>query len=110
MPLSLQGRVIAAREAFVTGFFAFGFLAAGPLADRLFEPAMAVGGAWAPTFSWLVGSGVGAGMGLMFICTATLGATIALIGYLAPAIRHVERDLDDYDVIPAEAFAANDTS
>ncbi|MGB1254098.1 MAG: MFS transporter, partial [Candidatus Promineifilaceae bacterium] len=77
---------------------ALGFLIAGPLADRLFEPAMADGGMWASQLGWLVGTGAGAGMGLMFVCTATLGCAIALSAYLSPAIRNVERDLEDYDV------------
>ena len=35
IPLDQQGRVLAARESFVTAPFAIGFLIAGPLADRL---------------------------------------------------------------------------
>lgn len=104
-PPHLQGRVFAAKEAIITVPFALGFLLAGPLADRVFEPAMAVGGAWAGQFNWLVGSGAGAGMGLMFIGTGTLGTLLALTSYLSPAIRNVEIDLIDYDLEPSAEVA-----
>ena len=82
---------------------AVGFLLAGPLADWLFEPAMQPGGAWVATFGWLVGAGPGAGMGLMFVGTALLGATVSLGGYLLPAVRNVERDLPDHDSLAVES-------
>ncbi len=100
IPLALQGRVLAAHEAFITGWFALGFLVAGPLADRVFEPALADGGMLAPTLGWLVGTGSGAGMGLMFVCTSLLGVAISVISYLIPAIRHVEDNLPDHDSVP----------
>ena len=72
-----------------------GYLLAGPLADRLFEPAMAVGGALAPLFGPLVGVGPGAGMALMFLCTWALGTLTSLSGYVWRAARRVEVDLPD---------------
>jgi hypothetical protein len=74
-----------------------GYLLAGPLADHLFEPAMASGGRLTDTFGWLVGSGPGAGIGLMFLCTSVLGTAMSLSGYLFQAVRNVEDDLPDYD-------------
>ena len=94
---ALQGRIFAVQSMLRNCSFPLGFLLAGPLADRLFEPAMQSGGAWATTFGWLVGVGPGAGMGLMFVCTAVLGATFSLCGYLIPSVRNVERELPDYD-------------
>jgi len=94
---ALQGRVFAVQGMLRNCFFPVGFLLAGPLADWLFEPAMQPDGALATTFGWLVGVGSGAGMGLMFVCTAILGATLSFSGYLLPAVRNVERDLPDFD-------------
>ncbi|MCB0120732.1 MAG: hypothetical protein KDE58_00735, partial [Caldilineaceae bacterium] len=74
-----------------------GYLLAGPLADHVFGPAMAVDGPWAATLGWLVGTGPGAGIALMFVCTALCGSTMSLGAYLIPAIRRVEVDLPDYD-------------
>jgi hypothetical protein len=58
---------------------------------------MAEGGAWAGAFGWLVGTGPGAGMGLMFVFTGLLGAAVGLGGYLFPAVRNVEDIMPDHD-------------
>ena len=97
VPPAVQGRVFATRRMIAQFSFPIAVLFAGPLADRLFEPAMAVGGALVPVFGPLVGTGPGAGMALMFVGTATLGSLTSLLAYLFPAIRHVERDLPDFD-------------
>ena len=54
-------------------------------------------GAWVTYFGDLVGTGPGAGMGLMFVCTALLGAFVTLAAYTIPAVRHVEDQLPDFD-------------
>jgi hypothetical protein len=53
---------------------------------------MATGGSLSSAFGWLVGTGPGAGMGLMFACTCILGTLTCLIGYLIPAVRDVDRE------------------
>ncbi|NDJ33656.1 MAG: MFS transporter, partial [Chloroflexi bacterium] len=76
-----------------------GFLAAGPLADLLFEPAMAEGGALAGLLGGMLGTGPGRGMGVMFIIGGVL-ILLATVGAMAaPALRNVEDDLPDY--VPA---------
>lgn len=52
-------------------------LLAGPLADRVFEPALAPGGGLADALGWLVGNEPGSGMALIFLVTASLGAAAA---------------------------------
>jgi len=59
---------------------------------------MAAGGAWAGMFGWLVGTGPGAGMGLMFVGTAIGGTLMSLSGYLFRSIRQVEDDPPDHDI------------
>lgn len=95
----VQGRVFAVQGALQTAAMPVGYLLAGPLADRLFEPAMQPGGAWAEAFGWLVGTGPGAGMGLMFAGTAVLGCLMSLTGYLIPDVRLVEERLPDHDAV-----------
>jgi MFS transporter, DHA3 family, macrolide efflux protein len=94
---SVQGRVFSVHGMLRTATIPLGCLLAGPLADHLFEPAMAADGRLAPVFGWLVGTGPGAGMALMFAGTAILGTGMSLSGYLVPAVRRVEEELPDHD-------------
>lgn len=97
VPPDVQGRVFAARDMLRTAMAPIGYLLAGPLADRVLEPAMAVGGNLSGSFGWLVGTGPGAGMALMFVGTAALGTLISASGYLFRSIRCIEDELPDYD-------------
>ncbi len=90
----VQGRVLAAKNMVQVGSMPLGYLLAGFLADRVFEPAMAVGGNLASVFGFLVGTGPGAGMALMFTCTCVFGLITSLSGFLVPAVRRVEEDTD----------------
>ena len=98
VPPDIQGRVFSVRRLIAQISAPIAMLAAGPLADNLFEPAMAEGGAWTAAFGWLVGVGPGAGMGLMFVFAGLLGAAVGLAGYLFPAVRNVEDIMPDHDV------------
>jgi len=102
VPPAVQGRVFATRRMIAQFSFPIAVLFAGPLADRVFEPAMQGGGAAAALFGPLVGTGPGAGMGLMVALSGVFGAAVGLIGYLVPAVRHVEQILPDFDA-PAGA-------
>ena len=57
----LQGRVFSARLFIAWLVMPLANLIAGPLVDNVLEPGMAVGGALAPKFGWLVGTGPGCG-------------------------------------------------
>ena len=92
----VQGRVFAARRLIAQITAPLAMILAGPLADRLFEPALRPGGPFVPLFGGLVGSGPGAGIGLIFVLTGLLGAFFAAVGYLVPAIRNAEEILPDY--------------
>lgn len=97
VPPQMQGRVFAVQSTVHQALIPLGYLLAGPLADFVFEPAMAVGGSLAGSLGWLVGTGPGAGMGLMFVGTAVCGTLISLSGYLFRAVRNVEIELPDHD-------------
>lgn len=99
---NVQGRVFAVQGMFRTIVMPLGFLVAGPLGDQVFGPAMLPGGSLAAIFGWLVGTGPGAGIGLMFVCTSVIGITIAVTGYLFPWVRNVERDLPDHQAVGEE--------
>ena len=93
VPQNMQGRVFSLQMMLNTAAFALAFPAGGFLADRIFEPLMADGGAFASSFGNLIGSGPGRGMGLMFILMGFLAMVVALAGLANPRIRQIEEEL-----------------
>jgi DHA3 family macrolide efflux protein-like MFS transporter len=93
----VQGRVFTTRRLIAWLVSPISQLLAGPLADQVLEPAMAEGGTLAPAFGWLVGSGTGAGIALLFVFTGLLAALTGLSGYLFPVVRNAEDILPDHD-------------
>jgi hypothetical protein len=105
-PPTAQGRVFAANGMIRVAPMPLAALAAGPLADRIFEPAMAEGGWLTPIFGPLVGTGPGTGIAVLFLGTCILGTAMSLGGYLWRPARRVEIDLPDYLPMPLEAEPA----
>jgi MFS family permease len=95
----VQGRVFTVRMFIAWLVMPLGQLLAGPLADQVLEPAMAEGGSLVPIFGWLVGTGTGAGMALLFVITGLLAALVGLGGYLFPVVRNAEDILPDHDAV-----------
>ncbi|HQE91300.1 MAG TPA: MFS transporter [Anaerolineae bacterium] len=100
VPPDVQGRVFASRRLIAWLVSPLSQLLAGPLADRVFEPAMQEGGALTPIFSRLAGVGHGAGMGLQFAFAGFFVLVVGLGGYLFPVIRNAEDLLPDHDAVP----------
>ncbi|MFC2108356.1 MFS transporter [Candidatus Bipolaricaulota bacterium] len=99
VPADIQGKVFAIRRTIAEAGRPLAMLAAGPLADHLLEPAMTGTGTLARVFGPVVGTGPGAGMGLMFVFAGIIAAAVALTGYLFPLVRDIEVILPDQDVI-----------
>ncbi len=99
VPPQIQGRVFAARNTVTFIGEPIALILTGFLADNIFEPAMATDGWLAPTFGGLVGTGPGAGMGLLLVICGLLSAATALWGYVVPAIRNAEMLLPDVDLV-----------
>jgi MFS family permease len=97
VPPSLQGRVFSVRLIIAQVTAPIAMLASGPLADRVFGPAMRTSGSLAPVFGWLTGSGKGAGISLMFVLFGLAGAVAGMAGYLIPTVRNVEQLIADHD-------------
>jgi len=95
----IQGKVFATRRLIAQISAPIAMLAAGPLADRVFEPLMQSGRPATEILSRLVGTGPGAGMGMMFVIAGVIGATVGLAGYLFPAVRNAESILLDHDSV-----------
>jgi DHA3 family macrolide efflux protein-like MFS transporter len=93
-PPDLQGRVFASIGQLTALLRPMAYLIAGPLADRVFEPARRMP-LWRHV-AWLVGAGQGAGIGLMFVIGGTLTLFLILAVYGVPAIRRMETTLPDH--------------
>lgn len=92
----VQGRVFSVRSMLSRCMMPLAFLVAGPLADRLFEPLMSVGGALSGSaLAQVLGSGPGRGIGLLFIICACSALLVTLLAYLNPRIRNIESELPD---------------
>lgn len=96
IPPDVQGRVMSARITASRAMIPLGNLIAGPLAEKIFEPAMQSGGALSPLLGSILGTGPGAGMSLLFIVTGILMLWLTPIGFMIPAIRDAESLLPDY--------------
>jgi len=94
-PNDMQGRIFAARRVIASIMSPFALALAGPLADRVFGPAMMPGGALANSFGHIFGVGPGAGIRLLFVAMGALSTITALVWMLNPHIRNVETELPD---------------
>lgn len=100
--LDLQGRVFAIRSVIATAAMPLAFALAGPLADRVFEPLMAPGGALAGTFGALIGVGRGRGVGLLFIVLGLFILLVVLLSALSPRLWKIESEIPDAVSDPEE--------
>lgn len=101
----VQGRVFAARRMIAQLSAPISPLIAGTLADFVMEPQLRAAGGLSTAFGWLVGSGPGAGMGLLILFCGLCGSLAGSAGYFVPAILHAETILPDHDqaaVAPAQ--------
>lgn len=101
VPPAAQGRVFAVRKLINGIIEPFSLLLAGLLADHVFEPGMQPGGALAPIFGGLLGTGVGSGMALLLILCGVLCALTSLWGYATRSIRDSEALFPDHEAQPA---------
>jgi MFS family permease len=97
----VQGRVFAALGQISTLTMPLAFLIAGPLTDRVAEPAVRSSG-WRAV-AWLVGAHAGAGMGLLLVVGGLATAALSLVAYALPALRRLEATLPDHAATPAGA-------
>lgn len=99
----VQGRVFAVRRAIGGSSLPLGYLVAGPLADRIFEPLMATNGLLAGSVGQIMGVGTGRGIGLLLAIAGAMVMLVTVAGYQYPRLRLLEDELPD--VIAGEPAA-----
>jgi len=94
-PPDIQGRVFATRRMIAWSTPPLAYLAAGPLADRIFGPLLEDHGLLAGSVGRLIGAGPGRGLGLLLIVLGLAVTMIVFAGYLYPRLRLVEEEVPD---------------
>jgi MFS family permease len=94
----VQGRVFAVRRTIAWSSGIIAPLLAAPLADYIFKPSMAAGGALAPILGPLFGFGASRGIGVLISLVGLLSVGVTVIAFLTPLIRRVELDLPDHEL------------
>ncbi|WP_375760791.1 MFS transporter [Corallococcus exercitus] len=95
IPADLQGRAASVKRMITLCMSPIASLIAGPLADDIFEPAMAQGGALAGTMGRLLGVGPGRGIAVIFIVLGLVTLTNVAFGWSNPRLRNLDRELPD---------------
>lgn len=90
VPTALQGRCFAMQQVLRNGVTPLGYVIAGPLAERVFDPLLMPGGALASTVGSVIGVGAGRGTGLLFILLGISLVLAALAASGVAAIRGVD--------------------
>ena len=95
----VQGRVFSARRLIAWFTNPISPIIAGVLADFVLEPRMRIESGLSGIFGGLVGTGPGAGMGLLMVFCGLGASLVGLSGYFIPAVRNAEELLPDHDQI-----------
>jgi MFS transporter, DHA3 family, macrolide efflux protein len=91
----IQGRVFAVRRMIAWSTLPISYLLAGPLADTVFEPLMAVNGALSGSVGQILGVGPGRGIGLLIVLMGATQAVFSLFVLFYPRLRNLEDELPD---------------
>lgn len=91
IPVEMQGCTFSFKYAMKSGMIPIGMLLGGILADYVFEPFMA---SESNHFSFLLNSGEGMGMALMFLITGVLGTTLSVLGFFSSSLLKAEQGVN----------------
>jgi len=91
----VQGRTFAIRRVVAWSSLPLAYLVAGPLADRVFEPLMAVDGFLAGSVGAVIGTGPGRGVALLFMVLGCLSVMAVVVGTFYRPLRELETRLPD---------------
>jgi hypothetical protein len=106
VPHHLHRRVFAINQMVAFSTMPVGYLLAGPLADKVFEPLLSAGGALAGSVGVVVGTGPGRGVALLLVLIGALTVVVNAAGYAYPRLRRL--DTDTPDAQPDEAIVAGE--
>lgn len=105
-PVANRGSMFALNAALNGIMMCVAMLAGGYLAEHVFEPALATGGAWASTVGVWVGTGKGRGLGMIFILCGLAGGALSVLALLSAGFRNFDKDTLEPAHEPADAQPA----
>ena len=91
-PIGIQGRVFSARRLIVLSMVPAGYLIAGPLADKVFEPLIALNSQLSAA---IVGIGPRRGLALVYVVAGVFTFLSQVAFYAYPRLTHLEREIPD---------------
>ncbi len=100
---SKLGRVIGLRNFALGVSQSVMLICAGPIADKVFEPAMQEGGALVPYFAHIYGVGQGRGVAVLISLLGAVMAVLVLLAFITKRIRRIDLLIKDTEhLIDAE--------
>ena len=90
VPIEMQGRVFSARDTLQFSTIPLGLFLGGFLADHVFEPFMSEASLLQSYLLFLVGSGKGSGIAVMFLMTGIIGFASCLLSLKNPVYHDLE--------------------
>ncbi len=100
---SKLGRVIGLRNFALGVSQSVMLICAGPIADKVFEPAMQEGGALVPYFAHVYGVGQGRGVAVLISLLGAVMAVLVLLAFITKRIRRIDLLIKDTEhLIDAE--------
>lgn len=97
VPPDIQGKVFSVRRIIAQMTGPVGILLAGPLADRVFEPAMQTDSALSAIFGPYFGDSAGSGIALMITLAGLIIGLVGISGFFIDRVYRVEILLPDFD-------------
>jgi len=91
IPIEMQGSAFSLKYAMKSGMIPIGMLIGGILADYVFEPFMMGESNY---MAFILGSGKGTGMALMFLITGILGTGLSIRGFFNHSLLEAEEEID----------------
>jgi DHA3 family macrolide efflux protein-like MFS transporter len=95
IPSDLLGRAFAVQRIVAWSSLPLSYLIAGPLADHVFEPLLAPGGALAGSVGEVIGVGPGRGIALLFTLLGVFQLVVLALAYSNPRLRHLDEEVPD---------------
>jgi hypothetical protein len=94
--------VFAVRQMIAFGAMPLGFLTAGVLAEKVFDPAFAEGAWLANLAGGVFGTGPGRGIGFLLTLMGLAVVVVSVTSWRSKPIQHLDEEVPDIDVVTHE--------